>query len=480
MLWLAVAALFWRQHGVLLDWDEVDYVNAAKLGVWPNLTERGSLSPLDYLAFARSKFLGRSPILPVDYDEARDPLLLRHYHPPFAAVLLSPFSGMRSERVLRSVQLLGALAFISVVLLSYCSLSPSPTTAGCFTVSTLVAWAALLLFGSISMHGWAAVWVTAVAALLSRWLRNGQRGTWVALCACMALALFTLETGLIVCVTVALCVLAWSPAAVVAAAQLPWRRVMSGAALVALFVAALWPGVITKASLLKTVLLYTYRMKSGDEYASVPGKFLALVWTLLPIWLPSILAISWLFAADRGGARRWGPYAIVGSVYAVVLLRFALSPTYVLAAFGPLICVIGLGADGPRSFRVRTLVAGVCLLAIGSTTPFLLAKGGDRSARDDLRYLADVLREGEALVDGGHIYQYYLGPRYAIRPITVSYDGESLSVRESGVYRKLDKQDLAGKVVVLQKHRVIGPALSSLLRGCRRTDRNTIRLYNCP
>ena len=38
-------ALLWRPHGGLLGWDEVDYVNAARLGAWTNGLERGSMTP---------------------------------------------------------------------------------------------------------------------------------------------------------------------------------------------------------------------------------------------------------------------------------------------------------------------------------------------------------------------------------------------------------------------------------------------------
>jgi hypothetical protein len=474
-VWILVLVILWNAHSLLLNWDEVDYVNAAKQGVWANLTERGSLTPQEYIAFARSKLLGRPPNLPPNYEEARDPFNLRHFHPPFVVVLLSPLSDMRSERLLRSIQLLGALSFISVVLLSYRGLSPTPKATGYLTVSVLVVWAARLLFSSISMHGWEAVWVTAVAALLSRWLRDGQRGTWAALCASLALALFTLETGLIVCVIAALCILVWSPATV--AARASWCWVVLGTASVILFVMIIWPGVILKASLIKSVLLYLYRMKSMEEYSSVSKQSLYLVWTLLPVWLPSIPAISWLVLADRSNVRRWAPYVVVGSVYSVALLRFAVSPSYVVAAIGPLICVIGLVADNLSSVRIRVLVTGVCLLVAWGTAPRLTE--GNESARDDLRYLGAALRDREALMDGGHIYQYYLGPRFAIRPVTVSYDGESISVRENGTYRKLGKQDLGGKLVVLQKNRRVGPSLSSLLEGCQRTEKNTIRLYDC-
>jgi hypothetical protein len=82
-VWLVVVALLWQTHGALLSWDEVDYLDAAKLGVWANATDAGSLSPGEFVRFSLAKRSGRAVALPPGYDEERDPLLVRHYHPPF-------------------------------------------------------------------------------------------------------------------------------------------------------------------------------------------------------------------------------------------------------------------------------------------------------------------------------------------------------------------------------------------------------------
>lgn len=423
-----------------------------------------------------SKLRGRSPALPSGYDEAHDPLILRHYHPPLMAVLVALVTGTRDERVLRSPQLLGALAFLAFVILSYRGLSLSPTAAGYATVSALAAWAAYHLFGSISMHGWAAVWTTAIAALLGRWLVDGRRRLLVVLCACCALLLLTLETGLIVCTAAAACAWAWPPAS--AAPQPAWRRKLAPAGLVALILVALWPGVVIKVSLLKTVFLYVYRIRLGDEYASVPGRYMALALELLPVWLPGTVSVFWLVATDRAAVRRWGPFAVVGGLYSLALLRFALSPIYVIAGSGPLIVLLGYTVDQVGSSSARAILVTASLLVIG-LSPWPDSQE-DRDARVDLRYLAAELRGKEAFADGGHIYQYYLGQGYAIHPVTVSYDGQSLSVRENGVYRKLGRQELMGKTIVLQARRRVGPALTSLLEGSRRTVRSTVCLYQCP
>jgi hypothetical protein len=290
--------------------------------------------------------------------------------------------------------------------------------------------------------------------------------------------LVTLETGLIIGVGVVAGILIGSPAT--AATGSRWREVASGAAMVAVLVFALWPGALVKMSLVKTVALYLYRLKLGDEYASVPGRFADLAWALLPMWFPTILVCSWLFLANYAKRQSWGPYALIGGIYALALLRFALSPSYVIAGFGPLICVSGYVVDHVRSVRLQAMIIGACVWATGVTAaPILTSRESGLSSRDDFEKLKEVLRGREALIDGGHIYQYYLGPRYMIRSVAVGHDGRSLSVRERGAYRKLQQPDLIDRLVVIQKDRRIGGPLGSLLEHRPRTDLNHVSVYDC-
>lgn len=88
-------------------------------------------------------------------------------------------------------------------------------------------------------------------------------------------------------------------------------------------------------------------------------------------------------------------------------------------------------------------------------------------------------------MDGGHVYQYYLGQYFAIRPITVSYQGDSLTVCESWRYRVLTRKDLHGRhgrIVVIQKNRqhfLSGLGQAALLGGCSRIDRGLLLVNDC-
>ncbi len=480
LVWLVAVVLLWPAPGALLNWDEVDYVLAASRGPWVNATERGSLSLLQYGRFALAKLSGKEPVLPPEYDESQDPLLLRHYHPPFVVLLLSPVSWTRSERAIRSVQLLGGLALSCAVTLSYLSLSRPPGWCGMLLISLLILWTIPRLFSSLSFHGWEAVWTTASAALLGRWLSTGAKAAGVLLCASLAMALVTLETGLLLWVASILSVLVWGFSAG-RGVTLCWRHIATGIFLTVVFVVVVWPGSVLKGSLVKIPAVYLYRIWLGEEYTGVIGGLPRTLGSLLPLLVLGPAACLWLFLSHREHLARWGPSVVVGGVYGLAMARFALNPQYLLPALAPLIPLAGLAVDRISSGRGRTLIGMIALVLVGSAWPVSIDRAGDRERQNDVRWLGEILRGREALVDGGHVFQYYLGPEYSIRPVTVSYHGESLLAREGGAYRSLGQGDVAGKVVVIQgsREQFFRKTEGALLSGCSRVERATVRVYDC-
>lgn len=246
-----------------------------------------------YVTFALAKISGTDPTLPPGYDERRDPLILRHYHPPFVVLLLSGVLPSKSERVIRSVQLLGALAFTCSILLSYWSISGSTSWPGMLLTSLLALWMIRLMFSSVSFHGWEVVWTTTTAALMGRWLGVRKRALGVLLCASLALAVLTLETGLLVWAGAILCLAIWrARSSGGGGAAFRWCPFAVGILLMVLFVMVVWPGSVIKASLLKIPALYAYRIWLGEECAGVPGLLAEHLRSLLPgsswgLWLAS-------------------------------------------------------------------------------------------------------------------------------------------------------------------------------------------------
>lgn len=480
LIWVISTSVLWSSHGVPLTWDEVDYVDAAKRGAWANMIEESSLTPAQFFRFVLAKFKKRTEAVPSSYDEERDNLRLRHYHPPLVVVMLSSLGDYGNERLVRSVQLAGALLLILAILWSYRSLSETPTRSGLLAVSVLAVWMTPMLFAALSFHGWQSVWVTASAALTSAWLRHQTRGLAVALGVCLALSLLTLETGLLVWAVCFLSMIVWRPRAGVSGKPGATRSQLATIILVSgVVVLLVWPGSIAKASLVKIPSLYLYRIALGQEYSDVSNRAGFLVRSLFPLLGPGGLACIGLLLFDRKEAKRWGPFCLMGGLYGAALARFALSPTYVLPALGPLACVVGYAVDRAGCLWQRLVMLGFVILAVAWAWPAAFSEQSARAVRADIRAVGERIQGREAFVDGKHIYQHYLGPNYAMRSITVQSD--RVSVREAGSYRSLTKRDLVGKVVIIQRDRrfLENPACSSLFDGCSWRDLGTVRIYDC-
>lgn len=480
-LWVASAVLLWPHHGMLLNWDEVDYVKAARLGAWANAFERGSLSLPQFVRFARAKISGTNPVLPDGYDESRDPLLLRHYHPPLVVLLLSAVSSSRDERVIRSVQLLGALALTLTVVFSYWSIS-SVGWPGALLVSLLTLWMSQGLFSFVSSHGWEAVWTTATAVFLSRWLEAGKSSAGLLLCASLALAFLTLESGLFVWAAAVMCLVIWrspSPSPEGTAAFL-WRYLAVGTVLTILFAVAVWPGCVVKVSCLKIPALHLYKLWLREEYSIRSSNVSPseLLTSLAPTFALGLLASLWLFLTQRSDLRRWGPFVVIGGLYGVLMARFAIAPRYLLPALAPFVCVVGVAVDrAPRKWG-RALFVVVGFLTVAATSPNSPNAVSDRQSRQDLHWLGVALLGREALVDGGHTYQYYLGPSYTVRPVILSHQGE-ITFREAGHYRAVRRADIDGKILVIRKGWSGGRSAAALLGSCKRVERFTVTVYDC-
>jgi hypothetical protein len=481
--------MLWPAHGLLLDWDEVDYVNAARLGPLANTLDIGSLSPREFVRFALAKRHGTAPSLPDGYEEQSDPLVLRHYHPPFVVILLSLISSLKSERALRLVQLVGSLLFVAVILFSLKSITGSVGWTELLVVSLLTLQLIQLSFGSIAFHGWEGVWSTASAAMLSKWLRAPRPAIGFLLCAAAALALVTLETGAVVWIGILICLFVWSPPRPDGRPRISWRQLAVGFGVTLVFVLFVWPGAAAKTSLLKIVAFHVYRVGRGEEYAETLQHLARIIWPLLPVLALSLLSAAYLLWRHRSESVKWGPFLVVGVLYGISVGSFAIGLQYLVPALAPLLCVVGFAA-----YRIGMILGSyfrVGLAGLVALLVFPVIWPGDRPAhaqtenqmrRAEVRWLANLVGGRDTLIDGGHVYQYYLGPEYSIQPITVAYDGKELLVRTRGRYRALRREDVEGRIVVIQNDRkrfLSGPVPSAMLADCPRINRPIFRVYDC-
>ncbi len=481
VLTVAAAGIQWNPHRTILNWDEVNYVTAARLGFGANAWDEGSLSPRALLAFIGAKRQHQASQLPQGYEEERDPLLLRNLHPPFIVYLVVPFAWYSSEAVLRVGQLLGAWALLGVLLLAHRWTSYRPTRMGQMTVGVLGLWAGRLLFSSIQCHGWMTIWTLASVVALSKWLHKREWAWGVAASVFLALTVVTLHTGLVVLVGAVVTVLILNRVDLRFRARC--REVAVAGAVAWSGVLLLWPGSVAKLSLLRIFAQYAYLMRIGKEWAGSRALLGQNALALLPL-LALLPAVTWwVWARQRSAVARWVPAFVVGVLYAIPVVPHMVTPTYALPAFGSLIPLMGWLVDSQTTrWRTHSVVGATCLLVALSCWATPVVNREDAGRREDLSWLQLTLRDHETLADGAHILRHYLGPTYRIRTIWVTYEGDALLLRKGGEYLPLTPQDTVGRFVLIEARRRGFPASAQRIRalaGCSLAVRSTVLLFDC-
>lgn len=472
----------WQALGKTLTWDEVDYVNAASLGIASNAMELGSLGPAEFVAFARAKLTGEPPKLPPSYDEARDPLLLRHYHPPLVIYLTAMISNATptpDERGFRGAQLVGAIVFSGALVWAYVLIGRSVRWPGLLLLLLLSCWMVLVSFQTLHFHGWAAVWVVAASAAAVR-AKSSPR-VWAPLFGVlMGLGLITLEALLAVWVGLVASLLLCRGLSLRDARLALKSHVVPSLVATAFTVLVLWPGSVLGASLLKIPALSFYRSSQGqiqaDLLATGPGLLLAVApaaWLVLPtLW--------WLWRDRSGRIADVHPLAVVGILYLAALLyvRLPFSPLHVVPALAPFVVLAALMADRSRQLtRLGVILATAVLI---SATSSAWRPTAEDPLRDDLRVLPGLLKDRVALVDGAHVLRFYLGEGPDLRPILPSFSGREILERRSGEYHELDRAALDDRIVLIQMgNGHLRPLETTLLANCRRTDLRAYRAYDC-
>jgi hypothetical protein len=483
----AFLALDFRVLSAPYDWDEVDYVQASRLGLRANVWDDGSLSPREFVEFAMAKGRADAGAVPATYDEDADPLVRRHYHPPGIVALLSVVPIDRPEWALRLLQVAGGLLLIATLLWGYATLSPLPGFFGLAWIGAVAAWGAGLGFGSIQFHGWQAICSTLLAVLAVEWLRNPQTRTAIAAGIVLGAAALTLETAAILAVGLLF-------AFVLAGSFVDRRTRVQGFALIVVVAVAVvaisWPGALVKVSILKIAALYAYRMHLGQEYADVPNRARTLLLTLAPAVLATLVVVwgrLWSVRRVRlqADSQPDATYdatvlSVIGLSYILVLIPFALLPVYLLAGVAPLALAAACAIDTFQKQWIRWGTLGLGIGAILLSWNSSASERADRLKREDPRRLSAILNGRQAYVDGGHIYRFYLGSGVTIEPLTVAAGGQQLTVREHGAYRTLEPRDIRGSIVGLQRGRIPAAQVPDTLRGCAdRGETETLRIFDC-
>jgi hypothetical protein len=481
--YIIIFLLLHPTHGYMLDWDEVDYTNAARLGVWNNAFEQGSLTTPEFIHFARYKRDLSSSPLPGDYNEDKDPIILRHYHPPlitYATASSINLFGM-SDRVVRLVQLVGAFVLIGLVFSIYVRASPEPSIWGMIIVLASAIWVSYMLFQRLSFHGWESIWLTCTAFSLLLWL--GDQKNLVksaALCLSIALAFLTLETGFFIWLCSIITIIIYHRY-LYDRRSISKARILVGSLVIMLLTFILWPGSLTKSSLLRIPALYIYRLIQGEEYANVANIYVQMAASISPMIIG--IAFCWLNFI-KGNAipkTNTGTYLLLGSFYTIIMLPFVLAPRYILASYTAFIPVLGLYVDHARSlYRSGLVLITTMLVTMLLTMDIDETRQNDKLRRADLQVISQVLQGKHALAEGAHIYRFYQDT--TIDTISIGFDRNSILKRDTGNYVPFTYKDIRGKVLVINT--IVPTDLENNpvyqeIKSCSTYILNLAKVYDC-
>ena len=115
-----------------LQWDEVDYIQAARQGFLSNAMDKTALPPSALLELILSKLRNTKVQVHQSYVETNDVFILRHTHPPLLQYFLMLIGQdrlqPRFEQVQRFVQFSGGSLLIATMLWGYLKLAGEHST----------------------------------------------------------------------------------------------------------------------------------------------------------------------------------------------------------------------------------------------------------------------------------------------------------------------------------------------------------------
>lgn len=476
--------LLWPQHGRALNWDEVDYLNAARQGVITNLWDSNALPVADFIRFTRDKLADRDATLPAGYDEATDVFRLRHGHSPGVVVAMVPTADAAGERAARAVQLVGAAALTAALVVAYRLVSTTWTWGGLAVLLVVGPWYGWHMFRSLQFHGWTTVWFCLAFAFLCRWLTEGRPRSWgLALCAALALLILTLESSAFVLVGVVACLVIWVRG-LRRRAREPWirRYLVPGLLVVVGITVLVWPGLVVKGGFLKLPAERVAQVFIGGGDVYYFNSQADVLSYLLPAALGAIV-VGYLWRRRRDEVLRWGPLLVVAGIYLASVIRFAVNNTYFLPALAPILVLFAWIVGDLRRRTQAAVAAGMAVVMAGGLASLAGTNQRDQErdeiTRADFAFVGAFVAQDRGLFDGGHIYRHYL-PGTRIEDI--SYDSDELLIRRGGDYDPFPPQEYQGTVIGVQANRKLfldGPGARDLSANCPRIDRPTVVLWDC-
>lgn len=443
----------------LLGWDEVDYVVAAGQGLKANFLDSTAPSASLLVRLMRNKAQNLPVPETAEYDEANDIFIRRHMHPPLMQYLMNLTGIGRSGETDQDpliFQFAGGLAL--VFMMNACLnqfLAESPDVPTILSSASCMFLCSFQLTREIQYHLWFATSICLVALTLCNYVKSPSRRSATQLGFCLGLSFLSLETGLFAFVFVIFILICDTirtnrhDSVSEMIHQMPWRNLMIASLVMSFTIFLLWPASVLKLSLPRILAIYAYRIKLGSEYGGGNTIYLQLLERAAPLILVAALGIIHSLKRNESSELiRPVAFLAMGLLYGLTMIKFMLNLTYMMPAL-VLLCIPGLFALSQiRSFGVKSAIATViCISTIVITLRDEPALSCD--TRDGMNELAKWVTDYPAIMEAGHIFQFYMPElKSQIRIGVLSKDGGQFTERQNMKYVPLSNNDMKNHLIL--------------------------------
>ena len=257
------------------DYDEVDYINAANLGIISNAFERGSLNLKSFVFLGLSKDTNGKDISEDANEnfppEESDPFLLRHFHPPLPVYYWSVFSklsifGLDQERLLKISGFVAYFIFCLIFMGVLKANTQNKSINRSQALFLIVFFTSPLLINTslnLNFHTFHAISCIFFSYALVNYLRSTNHKDAYVLGIAIASLVMTLETSLILIFFGIMIALVYQRSIFFNA-----QRLLKAIIGMLISILILWPGTLWTGGPIKSFGMHAYRVfiEGGSEY----------------------------------------------------------------------------------------------------------------------------------------------------------------------------------------------------------------------
>ena len=414
----------------ILNFDEIDYFNASRKGLWDNAFDSSSLGIKSFLSLSLWKLniISETPKF-FEYKESIDIFLLRHFHPPFLQYISSYFAFIPKEnfKIAENFVFLLRWGLGCVFIISSYSISALlfrfRKKKKYYLVKILfISYSALLLSLYLQYHLLIAILLQVTCYSFLRLLNNQTKSNFLLFSLTLAFSIISLETTLfsiLIFSTIYFFINIKESSSIIKLIRKIFTYFWF---LPFIFSIILWPGALLKLSIFKSYGMYVYKLFFiKTEWSGVfDFERITPILIVLLVYI-ALLALSVIFIINYNSLNlsEKNPYKIFfifGTSYTFCMLAFSLFHTYTLPglfiATLPVLEIFNFEIIQNRLYKFSNFLIvvfisiGILQLNMGFYENFYAGFPGKKS----LKNITEISTKKDLSIysDAGNILEFYL------------------------------------------------------------------------